>query len=59
MAAFDLEEQERLDALKDWWKENGLVVYVAAAWAFCLRPEDRSDLRQVVARVRSTLTGQG
>lgn len=31
MAAFDLEEQERLDALKDWWKENGLVVYVAVA----------------------------
>jgi predicted negative regulator of RcsB-dependent stress response len=31
MAAFDLEEQERLDALKDWWKQNGPVVYVALA----------------------------
>jgi len=31
MAAFDLEEQERLDALKDWWKANGLVVYAALA----------------------------
>lgn len=31
MAAFDLEEQERLDALKDWWKENGPFVYLALA----------------------------
>lgn len=31
MAAFDLEEQERLDALKDWWKANGPVVYLALA----------------------------
>lgn len=28
MAAFDLEEQERLDALKDWWKENSAYIYV-------------------------------
>lgn len=26
MAAYDLEEQEKLDAMKDWWKENGKVV---------------------------------
>ncbi len=31
MAAFDLEEQERVDALKDWWKQNRLFVYVALA----------------------------
>jgi predicted negative regulator of RcsB-dependent stress response len=31
MAAFDLEEQERLDALKDWWKQNGAYVYVGLA----------------------------
>lgn len=31
MAAFDLEEQERVDALKDWWKQNSLFVYVAVA----------------------------
>lgn len=26
MAAYDLEEQEKLDAIKDWWKENGKIV---------------------------------
>jgi predicted negative regulator of RcsB-dependent stress response len=31
MAAFDLEEQERLDALKDWWKANSSFVYLALA----------------------------
>lgn len=31
MAAFDLEEQERLDALKDWWKANGSLVYLTLA----------------------------
>ncbi len=29
MAAYDLEEQEKLDALKDWWKENGKVVILS------------------------------
>jgi len=40
MAAYDLEEQEQLATLKDWWKENGnlvmtalsLVLIVFAAW---------------------------
>jgi predicted negative regulator of RcsB-dependent stress response len=40
MAAYDLEEQEQLAALKAWWQENGnlivtaisLVVFVLAAW---------------------------
>ena len=31
MAAFDLEEQERVDALKDWWNENKIFVYVGFA----------------------------
>ena len=31
MAAFDLEEQERIDALKDWWKQNGTAVYTGVA----------------------------
>lgn len=31
MAAFDLEEQERVDALKDWWKENKTYIYVGFA----------------------------
>ena len=31
MAAFDLEEQERVDALKDWWQQNRIFVYVALA----------------------------
>jgi len=31
MAAFDLEEQERLDALKDWWQENSTYVYTGFA----------------------------
>ena len=29
MAAYDLEEQERIDALKDWWAKWGIWVYVA------------------------------
>ena len=29
MATYDLEEQERIDALKDWWKHNGRTVYAA------------------------------
>ena len=29
MAAYDLEEQERIDALKDWWTKWGIWVYVA------------------------------
>ena len=28
MAAYDLEEQERIDALKDWWAKWGIWVYV-------------------------------
>ena len=40
MAAYDLEEQEQLAALKAWWQENGsliitalsLVLLVLAAW---------------------------
>jgi predicted negative regulator of RcsB-dependent stress response len=31
MAVYDLEEQERLDALKDWWDKNGKFVYLAIA----------------------------
>ena len=27
MAAYDLEEQERIDALKDWWEKWGIWVY--------------------------------
>jgi predicted negative regulator of RcsB-dependent stress response len=27
MAVYDLEEQERLDALKDWWAQYGKMVY--------------------------------
>lgn len=30
MAVYDLEEQERIDALKDWWGQNGKFVYAAA-----------------------------
>lgn len=29
MAAYDLEEQERIDALKDWWAKWGTWIYVA------------------------------
>jgi predicted negative regulator of RcsB-dependent stress response len=29
MAAYDLEEQERIDALKDWWAKWGIFVYAA------------------------------
>ncbi len=29
MAVYDLEEQERIDALKDWWSQNGKYVYAA------------------------------
>jgi predicted negative regulator of RcsB-dependent stress response len=29
MAIYDLEEQEKLDALKAWWKDNGRTVIVA------------------------------
>ncbi len=29
MAAYDLEEQEKLDAMKDWWKENGKIVILS------------------------------
>lgn len=35
MAAYDLEEQERIDALKDWWEKWGKLVY-AVVIAFCL-----------------------
>ncbi|HVK54302.1 MAG TPA: tetratricopeptide repeat protein [Burkholderiales bacterium] len=31
MATFDLEEQEQLDALKDWWKHNSVYVFTAVA----------------------------
>ena len=31
MAVYDLEEQERLDELKDWWAKNGKFVYAAVA----------------------------
>lgn len=37
MAAYDLQEQEQIDAIKDWWKENGKTVIasvIAAALAF-------------------------
>lgn len=29
--AYDLEEQEKLDELKDWWKRNGTTVMLAVA----------------------------
>jgi predicted negative regulator of RcsB-dependent stress response len=35
MAAYDLEEQERIDALKDWWEKWGKLVY-AVVGAFLL-----------------------
>ena len=35
MAAYDLEEQERIDALKDWWTKWGIWVY-AAVGAFLI-----------------------
>ncbi len=35
MAAYDLEEQERIDALKDWWDKWGTLVYAGVA-AFVL-----------------------
>ncbi len=31
MAVFDLEEQERIDALTDWWKQNSRFVYIGLA----------------------------
>lgn len=31
MAAYDLEEQERIDALKDWWEKWGIWVYAGVA----------------------------
>jgi predicted negative regulator of RcsB-dependent stress response len=31
MMAYDLEEQEKVDALKAWWKENGNTVLLAVA----------------------------
>ena len=31
MAAYDLEEQERIDALKDWWKSWGVWIYAAVS----------------------------
>ncbi|MDD5330084.1 MAG: tetratricopeptide repeat protein [Sulfuricella sp.] len=31
MSAYDLEEQEQLDVLKDWWKRNGNTVILAVA----------------------------
>jgi predicted negative regulator of RcsB-dependent stress response len=37
MAAYDLEEQEKIDELKDWWKKNGTTVIaaiIAGALAF-------------------------
>ncbi|MBL8520619.1 MAG: tetratricopeptide repeat protein [Betaproteobacteria bacterium] len=34
MAAYDLEEQERIDALKDWWDKWGNWVYAAVAMFF-------------------------
>ncbi|OGA20290.1 MAG: hypothetical protein A3H32_03290 [Betaproteobacteria bacterium RIFCSPLOWO2_02_FULL_63_19] len=36
MATYDLEEQEQLDALKAWWKQNSHVVLVAVAAALLL-----------------------
>ncbi len=32
--AYDLEEQEQLDALKAWWRQNGQLVMLAAGVAF-------------------------
>ena len=29
MAAYDMEEQERIDALKDWWAKWGTWIYAA------------------------------
>lgn len=29
--AYDLEEQEQLDVIKDWWKKNGITVLVGVA----------------------------
>ena len=34
MSAYDLEEQERISALKDWWDKWGNWVYLAAAAFF-------------------------
>jgi predicted negative regulator of RcsB-dependent stress response len=35
MAVYDLEEQEKIDTLKAWWKANGtLVIILIAAFAF-------------------------
>ncbi len=34
MAAYDLEEQERIDALKDWWAKWGNLIYAAVAVFF-------------------------
>jgi predicted negative regulator of RcsB-dependent stress response len=34
MAAYDLEEQERIDALRDWWAQWGTWVYAAIAVFF-------------------------
>jgi predicted negative regulator of RcsB-dependent stress response len=31
MAVYDLEEQEKLDALKDWWKQHARTVLLAVA----------------------------
>jgi predicted negative regulator of RcsB-dependent stress response len=31
MAIYDLEEQEKIDALKGWWKENGRLVLLTLA----------------------------
>lgn len=31
MAVYDLEEQERLDELKDWWQKYGKFIYAALA----------------------------
>ncbi|MBS4096669.1 MAG: tetratricopeptide repeat protein [Sulfuricella sp.] len=34
MATYDLEEQEQIDALKTWWKQNGTMVILAATVFF-------------------------
>src|SRR5690349_3630509 len=31
MTAYDFEEQERIESLKGWWKDNGTYVYVMIA----------------------------
>ena len=36
MATYDLEEQEQLDALKAWWKQNGNLVLVTITAALLL-----------------------